>query len=424
MKFDLEILNQYVKDGWVERNDHPSLPISIYNYSRKTQYEGKWDDITLKTRGLVLDTEGNVIAKSFDKFFNYEELVGNKWVDSKIPNEPFEVFEKMDGSLGILFYYERELTIKERSDYYYKNGNSEGIVEGSLDRPTFKPDDEAHKWYDDRSVPKKDGKWILATKGSFTSDQAVKGMEILKKYRYEKLIKGFTYLFEIIYPENRIVCDYDFEDLILLAVIDNKDGYELRIHDDNIHLEGIRFRNLYNNLGFKVVKKYDGVRDYSELKSKISQNSEGFVIKFESGFRMKIKGEEYVRLHKILTQLTTYDIWEHLKDGKEVMELVERVPDEFDKWVKSQVSALKYGHFLVSGYCGKTHDYFRYGKYNDVDPEPTKKEFAEHLKKYIDPKLHAIMFAMWDGKRDKVDELIWKLNKPKFSKPFWQKEEI
>jgi RNA ligase len=372
MKFDLEILNQYVKDGWVERNDHPSLPISIYNYSRKTQYEGKWDDITLKTRGLVLDTEGNVIAKSFDKFFNYEELVGNKWVESKIPNEPFEVFEKMDGSLGILFNYNNE--------------------------------------------------WILATKGSFTSDQAIRGMEILKKYRYEKLIKGFTYLFEIIYPENRIVCEYDFEDLILLAVVDNKDGYELRIHDDNIHLEGMRFRNLYNNLGFKVVKKYDGVRDYSELKSKILQNAEGFVIKFESGLRMKIKGEEYVRLHKILTELSTYDIWEHLKHGEDVMELVEKVPDEFDKWVKEQVRALKYGHFAISGYCGKAHDYFRYGKYSDVDPEPSKKEFAEHLKKVVDPNLHAIMFAIWDGKRDKSDELIWKLIKPKYSKPFWQKE--
>jgi len=372
VKFDLQILNQYVKDGWVERNDHPSLPISIYNYSRKTQYEGKWDNITLKTRGLVLDNEGNVVAKAFDKFFNYEELVGNKWVESKIPNEPFEVFEKMDGSLGILFNY--------------------------------------------------GGEWILATKGSFTSDQAVRGMEILKKYRYERLIKGFTYLFEIIYPENRIVCNYDFEDLILLAVIDNKDGYELKIHDDNIHLEGIRFRNLYNNLGFKVVKKYDGIEDYNTLKSMIDSNSEGFVVRFNSGFRMKVKGKEYVRLHKLLTQLSTYDIWEHLKEGRDVMELVDRVPDEFDKWVKSQVSALSYGHFTVSEYCGKAHDYFRYGKYNDVDPEPSKKEFAEHIKKVVDPNLHAIMFAIWDRKIEKTNELIWKLIKPKYSKPFWQKE--
>jgi hypothetical protein len=45
MKLSLEILNQYVEEGWVVRNDHPSLPLSIYNYSRKTQYEGKWDDV-------------------------------------------------------------------------------------------------------------------------------------------------------------------------------------------------------------------------------------------------------------------------------------------------------------------------------------------------------------------------------------------
>ena len=49
--------------------------------------------------------------------------------------------------------YTRELSRKERSDYYYKNGNSEGIREGSLDRPTFEEDDVAHKWYDERNVP-------------------------------------------------------------------------------------------------------------------------------------------------------------------------------------------------------------------------------------------------------------------------------
>lgn len=372
MKLDLTILNKYVDEGWVVKNDHPSLPISIYNYSRKTQYEGKWDDITLKTRGLVLDNEGNVVAKSFDKFFNYEELVGSKFKPSQIPNEPFEVFEKLDGSLGILFNYNEE--------------------------------------------------WILATKGSFSSDQAIRGMEILKKYRYERLVKGFTYLFEIIYPENRIVCDYDFEDLILLSVIDNKDGYELQIHDDKAHLEGIKIINLYNNLGFKLVKKYDGVEDYNTLKNIIDSNFEGFVVRFSSGFRMKVKGEEYVRLHKLVTQLSTYDIWEHLKDGKDVMELVDRVPDEFDTWVKEQVSHLSYGHYRLGEQCGKMHDYFRFGKYSDVDPEPTKKEFAEHLKKVVDPKLHGIMFAIWDGKKDKIDELIWKLIKPKYSKPFWKKE--
>ena len=48
---------------------------------------------------------------------------------------------------------ERELSRKERSDYYYKHGNSEGIVEGSLDLPIWVNDETAHVWYDKRNVP-------------------------------------------------------------------------------------------------------------------------------------------------------------------------------------------------------------------------------------------------------------------------------
>ena len=50
-------------------------------------------------------------------------------------------------------FYTRELSRQERSDYYYKHGNSEGIVEGSLDLPIWVNDETAHKWYDKRNVP-------------------------------------------------------------------------------------------------------------------------------------------------------------------------------------------------------------------------------------------------------------------------------
>jgi len=364
MQYSLDLLNHYIEKGLLVKNDHPSLPISIYNYSRTCQYNNLWDSVTKDCRGLILDNEGNVVAKPFPKFFNMEEHT-----PEEIPNEPFEVFEKLDGSLGILFNY--------------------------------------------------NGEWILATKGSFTSDQAIRGMEILKKYKYERLLKGFTYLFEIIYPENRIVCQYDYEDLILLAVIDNKDGYELRIHDNEIHLEGIRFKNLYNNLGFKIVKKYDGIRDYSELKSKISQNNEGFVVKFQNGFRMKIKGEEYVRLHRILTGFSNIDIWEYLKDNKDLDELLDRVPDEFDRWVRSTIKEIRYGYFQINEWAGKLFDGHMYGKYNDLEPETDKKKYAEWVKKQ-NPILQPILFRMFDKKE--YSDYIWKIIKPKYSKPFWQKE--
>jgi len=257
------------------------------------------------------------------------------------------------------------------------------------------------------------GQWILATKGSFTSNQSIRAKEILNKYNYHPIPKGYTTLVEIIYPENRIVCGYgDEESLVVLSMINNSSGKEL---------DYTSLLYISDETRMPLVKKYDGINDYKTLKSLISKDREGYVVRFRNGFRMKIKGEEYVRLHRILTGFSNVDIWEYLKDGKNIDELLDRVPDEFDKWVKTTISDLRYGSYQLRERAGKLHDGFRYGKFGDRDPEPTKKEFAEFVMKQEEV-LHAIMFAMWNGNNDKVDEIIWKLIKPKYSKPFWQKE--
>ena len=351
----LEQLNKYYEDGLLYKQVHPTLPLTIWNYSESVQYEKKWDEITLSCRGLVTDNEGNVVARPFKKFFNIEE-------NKHTPTEEFDVYEKMDGSLGILFNYK--------------------------------------------------GEWVLATRGSFTSDQSVKGAELLQKYDYNRLNPDYTYLFEIIYPENRIVCTYDFEDLVLLGMIHTKDGDEVNIHSGN---EDIRFKNLLNNLGCNIVKIYDGISDYSYLKQTISNNREGFVVKFSNGDRIKIKGEEYLRLHKIMTNLSTTGVWEVLSTGGKMEDYLKDVPDEFYKKVKMYVQSLNYGHYLYSEYAGKMHDGFRYGKYGDKEVEPTKKEFSEHLERNnVHPKGKSICFAMWDKKP--YDHIIWKYLKPKFEK--------
>jgi RNA ligase len=352
----LDILEKYYNLGLLYKQTHPTLDLTIWNYSPKVQYEGLWDDITMQCRGLVTNSNGDVIARPFKKFFNYEEHK-----PEEIPNESFDVFEKLDGSLGILFNY--------------------------------------------------NGEWILATKGSFTSDQAVKGMEMLKKYRYERLLPGFTYLFEILYIQNRIVCQYDYEDLILLGVIDNNDGQEVRIHDDRVHLGGNRFKNLYENLGFKMVKKYDGISDYKTLKSLISEDREGYVIRFENGFRMKIKGEEYVRLHRILTGFSNVDIWEYLKNKKDFSTFLDSVPDEFDAWVKETVRD------LVIQYENIEKNYKSYFSYMvDKNMHLDRKVFAEEARRYSHS---SILFKMLDNKD--YSDYTWKVIRPMYSKPFWKK---
>jgi T4 RnlA family RNA ligase len=355
----LDILEKYHNDGLLLKQTHPALPLTIWNYSPKVQYESLWDDITIQCRGLVTDFEGNIVARPFKKFFNYEELK-----PEDIPNETFDVFEKLDGSLGILFNYK--------------------------------------------------GEWVLATRGSFTSDQAKKGWEILQKYDYKRLIEDKTYLFEIIYKENRIVVDYDYEDLIILGVIDNNDGYEYKIFDERIHLEGIRFVNMYRNLGFKFVKKYDGIKDYSTLKEIIKDDEEGFVIRFQSGFRMKIKGEEYKRLHRILTNISNRNIWEYLKDGKPLDELIDKVPDEFYDWVKETKENFENEFQKI-----KEEYESLYNSILNSNEIFSRKDFAI---KAINSNFPSILFSMYDNRP--YDQIIWKILYPDYSKPFKKNNDV
>ena len=339
----LEKLNKYYEDGLLYKQVHPSLPLTIWNYTEKVQYENLWDEVTLMCRGLVTDNEGNMVAIPFQKFFNIEE---GKFT----PTENFEVYEKMDGSLGIVFWYQ--------------------------------------------------GQWVVATRGSFTSDQAIKATEILKKYNTDIMFRHLTFCFEIIYPENRIVLDYgNDEKLVLLGTFD-KNGKET---DSEI----------WSQWGFDVVKKYDGIKDFKELKGMIKDDQEGFVVKFSNGDRIKVKGVEYLRLHKIMTNVTTTGIWEYLKNGEDVMELLKDVPDEFYKKIQNYVKDLRYSYFQISEDAGKKFDYMMYGKYNDKEPITDRKEFAEWVS--TQPKhLSGILFRMLD-KKD-YSEIIWNLIRPEFKK--------
>lgn len=337
---------EYVKKGWITERSHPTLPLRIYNYTPVVQYDRLWDEVTIQCRGLVLTEEGDIVARPFKKFFNYEEG------GFKITPD-FDVYEKMDGSLGILFMY--------------------------------------------------GGEWIFASRGSFTSDQCIRGKALLSKYNLDLLSAGYTYLFEIIYDENRIVCKYDFEDIVLLGCIETTDGNEIDIHNE------------YYTSNFNVVKKYNGLTDLSSLKGTIDNNREGYVIVFTNGDRCKIKGEEYLRLHRLLTQVSNISIWEILKNSSNIDEILDRVPDEFYKWVRDTASDITRHFDAIVGLA--------VGFYQDVILRnfQTRKEVALYVQKNVPVTYRGLVFALYDNKQ--ISEAVWKLVKPKYSKPFTEQKE-
>jgi RNA ligase len=384
----LQQLENYSQNGLLQKQTHPKFDLTIWNYSPKVQYERLWDEITIQCRGLVTNSKGDVVARPFKKFFNYEE---HKPED--IPNEDYVVYEKMDGSLGILFYYEEELTDERRYNIWFNNNYETGMER--FFNPNDLPDFD-NPYYE--PTPKKRGEWILATRGSFTSPQAIKGKEILGRHDISTWRKDNTYLFEIIYPENRIVVDYKGEEkLVVLGAIHTETGNE--VPDSSLFF--------LQESGFEIVTTYKTWGEgYDLLKEEISKDKEGYVIKFKNGFRMKIKGDEYVRLHKILTNISNRDIWEYLKDNKPFDELLERVPDEFNDWVKETVRDLTVRFENIE------KDYREIFQ-NLNNQNLSRKDFALKAKHY---RHSNILFNMLDGTNPK--KTIWKILYPDYSKPF------
>ena len=331
---DLRAINQQVEEGYIAKHRHPTAELYIYNYTAKTQFDGHWTPETRACRGLILDEHGVVVARPFEKFFTLDQH------PEPLPAEPFDVFEKLDGSLGILYWI--------------------------------------------------DGEPNIATRGSFDGEQAERANRILHaKYRhlFSGLDRELTYLFEIIYPQNRIVVDYgDTEDLFLLTAIETESGREIGPLDT----------------GFPTVMRYDGIADLSVLTAMEEVNKEGFVIRFQSGVRVKIKFEEYKRLHKLVTGINPRHVWEMLREGREIADLVDRVPDEFYKWIRGIESDLL-------------------GKFSDIESccrqefkvLPTRKETALYFQSQHYP---TVLFAMLDGKD--YAEKIWKMIRPEAAAAF------
>jgi RNA ligase len=152
-----------------------------------------------------------------------------------------------------------------------------------------------------------------------------------------------------------------------------------------------------------VVKRYDGIKDYSTLKGIIKDNHEGFVVRFSNGGRMKVKGEEYIRLHKIMTNLSTTAVWEVLSNGGNMDDLLKDVPDEFYSKIND------YEKSLIAHFNKLKEEYQNH--FDSIRRLGNRKLFAQTAIMFQYP---SILFGMLDGKN--ISPIIWKIIKPVFCK--------
>ncbi len=332
-------IEEQVEQGYIRANKHPEFDLTIYNYTNKAQYDWHWTPETRLCRGLIVDSNRDIIARPFEKFFSLDQLTQ---MGVSLPNEPFEVFDKVDGSLGILYWYKNEP--------------------------------------------------YIATRGSFDSEQAIFATNLLRR-QYKDLIpelhRGITYLFEIVYPENRVVVNYNgLRDIFLLGGVETKTGKDISLSE-------------LDTLNFRTADPIEPVNKNNPLSviSLIESNKEGVVIRYKSGFRVKVKTEEYKRLHKLLTGVNARHIWELLRNGQTLDSLLDKVPDEYYNWVNETVSKLEVDRAMVMARC--------FIDFTDRPNTESRKELADYFRKCKYP---AILFNLLDKKPS--DKIIWKLVEP------------
>jgi RNA ligase len=389
-------LNFVILNGYVKSVTHPTLPYTILNYTPKTQFERAWSNVTRASRGLIFNHETyDVVARPFAKFHNYEELDPETLdVDADVV-----VTDKADGSLGILYR-----------------------------RP--------------------DGAWAIATRGSFTSEQAIEATTMLYDL-YDGWSPPFkvgpvTVLFEIIYPGNRVVLDYgQARELRLIDAVWIDRGWPIASSPDVV-------ARVLEWPG-PVVEHLGTVKLKTALARLVAPriNAEGVVLRFlNTDKRVKLKQGDYVTLHRVLTRTSARSVWEYLavnacrdrirehspkhwgskvgidpKRAREIMalgaewpsRLLEKTPDEFYQWVQDVMLRLKNAVYSEHTYVARRADELRNHPEAYVDARWNRAAWFALVKRE-EPEYWGLIVAHHDG--TDIVPTLWRRAYPGVEVPF------
>jgi RNA ligase len=343
---DMELLAQHITDGYVSSKPHPTLPLRILNYTKSAQWDRVWDSVTLQTRGLIFNplTE-EIVARPFPKFFNH----GEEEAPTFSPEDKVWAFDKMDGSLGIVY-----------------------------------------------PSPNQPSGYAVATRGSFTSDQALWATIWMNadpaRFPLDPYI-NFTPLVEIVYPDNRIVLNYgDYEGLIYLGHLYIESGtfHYLPFSWPGRHADAIHMGTFSEVLALPD-----------------RENAEGLVVfRSSDGARVKLKQEDYLTLHKVVSNLTPRSIFEVLSDPDRTWEdFLAALPEEFIDWANDTALGIttRYVHFYQE--ASRLADDLRIAQYHGNLSE--RRDIAAWLQKRTSQKwLHGFVWKWLDNRP--YSAILWK----------------
>ena len=265
-----ELINEMIASSFINVKECDYNLISL-NFNRDAFNRKKWNDLTIKARGLFVDRDsGEVKIRSYNKFFNFGERHVNLRYLHKYTTYPIRVFKKYNGFLGLASVINGDVVLTSKS---VTSGKYKDIFQSIWDKV----------------------------------EDSVK--ELLKQTMIEN---NCTAVFEVVSPEyDPHIIKYDKEHLYLLDFIENK----LDLDTHNIDLEFSE--NLMKKVEFSsnlLTKKeeltrlenYDELYNFLHEKTMSLEEFEGYVLCDNSGLMFKFKLPYYMLWKERRTWLERY----------------------------------------------------------------------------------------------------------------------
>ncbi len=227
--------------------------LRIFDYDQIESSKFKDHRLVKEARGLVL-TEGtwDIVAKSFNRFFNYKENTDTEYFDWK----NFSSTEKEDGSLFRISVIDNELRGFTRFSF--------------ADQPIS---DLMEKTWSELAF-------------SCLNDEQNSFIKCYSKY---------TFVFEFCSPYTQVVKFHLEPKLVMLGLFDNQTGKEVSPNNE-VYKQAKQIFTWVKEYNFKSI---DEIIQYLDNLYKNKSTDEGFVLKDNNGIRLKIKNKYYLQLHRL-----------------------------------------------------------------------------------------------------------------------------
>jgi hypothetical protein len=356
------------EDGQKLTSEEPYSGLLIFKYS---QIDSDFSNpIVQEARGIILNADMNfeVECKPFNKFFNIQEKEA-----SHIDWSTAQTMEKVDGSIVKLFY----------------NDN-----------------DKRWQWASNGVIDANRVDLMLPSNGIKTFQNmidAATGMTDYSILENINLNHEYTYVFELVGPQNRVVIPYDTIQLYYLATISRLSFFEY--YDPTEFLQ--TFQNVKEPKIFPISNEKECM-DFVQSPDFNSFLNEGFVVKDDNNNRVKVKTEDYLRVHRLRGEM--------IPNNKKILDIILQGEDsEFLSYFPEYKTSFEEVNRMLQRYQTLLENDLE--EFKKLNSDLSRKEIAKFASSRTNP---SFLFSYYDGKvktaKDfiremKIDNLLSFINK-------------